>query len=860
MVRRFGLLSVVLLTAALGAPPGEPGVPAWLRDINPAEYVLLQANLPPGWEVVGDIGAEATAQMGEWRDAQGGRHGLRRMGLIATEMIAQRLDNELKNHTNLTIGVFESPAMAIQAIREFGWEGGDPADSNKLSDARLPGRGGGNWGGTVGMLRYRHMILYLLVSGDGETVIPQVMKWWLDKVAGKRMDKWPDLVVPPDALQLVFAPNHPKQLREPAADQQMVLLTIRNTMPGVKAEGVKLQLYWTPAGATEKTAFGAPVDIGTIEPEKLVAHSQLIDLGGQNVEGATLTAEAYIPAWDDFKPEDNLAAIKFSLWYAHNGTRAYSLDQDGYSFDNYGVDGREAEEWAESLVATAVNLMQGSNEDKVIWERLLVPQTYTQLSSYVKNSQQAGVGGHCYGMCATSALYFLSPGNSPNGVLAGAMSLGDASTNIGILHRAQMRSVVDAMMTGWDWQRRQFNAQQTYDAIKAQLSGPREPAVIEFFGQLNGQPAGHAVLAYKLIHIDGRHPTVLVYDPNFPPSECQPPRAMPQITLRIGESNWSNPEYMGYAWASAHQISAKPVVREMPVEALNAWLPGMRKQLEEMLAKLRAVNGWLAMVRCPADVVFTDAQGRRTGTRGEESFAEIPGSAVLAAGEVDLIQLPRGPDLRLEVSSTGGGDIAVEKLEPNDQGGVNLASFAVRAGGAGERIAGTMGTTGGVNLTHGGQALRPAIHAHLGAEDLQRGTVGAAPPTTPAPPVTPPPTNPTPPVTPPTTPAAPDTGALTICRAVTDGTPVNPGTTFDHVAEIWCYWEFDELAEGTEVTCVWKRNGKEFSRRARTIGGSGAVWFGIMTQGGDLPEGNWEVGLESGGRVLARKAFTITAG
>jgi hypothetical protein len=127
---------------------------------------------------------------------------------------------------------------------------------------------------------------------------------------------------------------------------------------------------------------------------------------------------------------------------------------------------------------------------------------------------------------------------------------------------------------------------------------------------------------------------VYVYDPNFPEPEARPPQPMPQITLVLSNNNWKNPAYMGYMWAYANSISARRVFREIPLQEVNALVPSLKKSIYEMMESLRKANAIMAVLRCPADAVFIDEQGRRVGVVNGQAVNEIPGALVLSDGEV----------------------------------------------------------------------------------------------------------------------------------------------------------------------------------------------------------------------------------
>lgn len=64
-VRIALILSIVAAPIALaqisGSAEEEPAVPDWISEMNPADYVLLDSDLPSDLHVAGDISAEARA-------------------------------------------------------------------------------------------------------------------------------------------------------------------------------------------------------------------------------------------------------------------------------------------------------------------------------------------------------------------------------------------------------------------------------------------------------------------------------------------------------------------------------------------------------------------------------------------------------------------------------------------------------------------------------------------------------------------------------------------------------------------------------------------------------------------------------
>ena len=356
----------------------------------------------------------------------------------------------------------------------------------------------------------------------------------------------------------------------------------------------------------------------------------------------------------------------------------------------------------EGLLATVAGNMQEDGNFLLAMQRLLFPSTFMKFLNYSVKSMEMGAGGHCYGMSATSALYFMDPGSRPLTKPTSQMSLEEASTNIAIYHRAQMLPLWTAMMSDFRFFQRDQSPAKCHQAVKDALKDSREPVIIEFFGRTENSTAGHAVLAYKLIEVEGREPVIYVYDPNFPLSRARPPRSMPQITLVLSNNNWKNPAYMGYMWAYASAISAHPVFRQIPLQEVNALVPSLKKSLYDMMEILKKANAIMAVLRCPADAVFVDEQGRRTGNVDGRTVNEIPGAEVLAEGEVEIYLLPAEGRYSLSIAATDQGVVDLDIIRAQD-GSAGITSFQDIAVQNGAEMTGTIQAKGEISTLQLGE-------------------------------------------------------------------------------------------------------------------------------------------------------------
>ena len=456
-----------------------------------------------------------------------------------------------------------------------------------------------------------------------------------------------------------------------------------------------------------------------------------------------MSKSSYIPGENDSHPDDNSAAILVNIYYANNGDRAFRPGKDGYSFGNYNFSGRETEELIEGFLATLVGNLQpeqidqiaqaieirktlaatagaalgsggGLKAEQALVERIVFAPTYVLMDDYLNRSMRAGAGGHCYGMSATSALYFEDPGQKPVEKDVGERSLEEASQNIDIYVRAWFLPLFAALQSDMIVPRLNMGAQQCHQALKSSLQQDRKALIVEVYGSDGGRKTGHAVLGYKMIEVEGRPSVVYVYDPNYPAARIKPPLPMSQIYLWLQENNWGNPPYMGYQWTD-RRITADRVHREVSLEDANAILPGLKKSITDLSSVLHSLGKALIVVRCPAEAVFTDSSGKSTGNQSGQLINAIEGAEVLSMGEVEIYRLPLGGRYEVAISGTGSGTLGFDVIAPENQTGLGLVSFQEIALSKGSSITGTL-EAGDIDVlkTSSGDVL-PSLEGYVDA-------------------------------------------------------------------------------------------------------------------------------------------------
>jgi len=733
----------------------QPTAPQWLQNANPGDYVLLKQNLPAGFSILGDIQADAEARGFGFTDAQGKTTQQQGFILSVLEQIeAKDKDKDEAGVVVVYVLVCGSPDRAIALAREhYGDYGMDPdwmIKGQDLGAPAIPPKGGSVKGPGKAIVRLRDMVALFSWNGKLDEFADQktwqIAQLWLKKMGGST----PDLRVTASDLRL--KQWSPLKDHEEAADKQFVLAYIYNVSADVAAKKVRVTFSVRLADDKEYRQLGKPIEVGDIAAGGVKEAKTVWDLKGQSVEKADLMVAVSSPGVTDADPSDNECHLSCSIWFAHNGKAAFRWIEDSYQFNNYGYEGREVEELCEGLLAAVLRQTNTDARTTEILERLLFPQTFVRLYDYFGEGMIGGAGGHCFGMSSTAGLYFLDAALKPVAVDTWNMRKADAATNINLYQRAQMATLAESLITGRRHTERDFGPVKCLDTVRQSLRTKREPAVIEIFGDqtvqkqvmVNGvaqmQPVveewGHAVLAYKLVEVDdGRGSAMYVYDPNLPPM-AQAPKIQPSSALSVfaADDAWGLTSDMKALYVTATMspsiIAARPITRELPIAQANSLLGALKAKLKEMADLLASANKIAAIVRCPADAVLTDPQGRRVGCIGGKTVCEVPGAEVRATGEVEIYFLPADRQYSVAVTGTGAGRVGFDIIRAEKET-VSVTSFQSMPVAEGTRLAGTLGA-GGVmtRITGADGSHTPTVVGSILTTGYT-GTTTATPPGTP---------------------------------------------------------------------------------------------------------------------------------
>lgn len=714
-VRNACAVVILLLVCATHAP-AQPPVPQWLKDINPADYALIQSDLPAGMKVDGDIDAQASVQALGIKDAAGNVSEQQSQFFVLTETLAVT-EGDDSGWASIWVAVSgtraEAEALARQPFANYGMNPDWMVNGNDLGDRRIPPNGGSVAGPNKVMICYQSMLAVFgwqgAIGDFSERKLKEVALLWLNKVAGPI---GADLrIVPKDHVFLKLSAAHKQREREAAADKQQVLVYVINNSADVTAKDVQVRVSVRREEDAQHTPIAEVKGIGDVAPQKHGHVAIPWDLKGENLANAELLVEAWSTAGKDLDPRDNQCTVPCSIYYAHNGSRAYRWRADSYAFNNYTFKGRELQELVEGILATAVGQMGTDARTYELLSHLLLPQTYMRLFGYLGKGIRSGAGGHCYGMSATAGLYFMDPSLRPVAADASRISQDDASANINLYQRAQMVPLAQALLSGDAYFERNWGAMACLNTVRHRLRAQRQPVLLSLRGTMkvqkqvtvNGQPQmqeveewwGHAVLAYKLMERPGRLSAIYVYDPNLPPAQQwdgDEPMSALYVDRNSGLFTMTSDLAAKYDRDDfkLRQIAAREITREVSVAESNAIVPVLRSSLQEVAEFLAKADELIAALQCPADVVFTDAEGRRVGHADGAPVNEVPGAEIRTDGEVEIYLLPADAQYRVQVTGTGTGQSTLDIIKPGADGALELVSFGDLPTTAGAQFVGTL--------------------------------------------------------------------------------------------------------------------------------------------------------------------------
>jgi len=558
----------------------------------------------------------------------------------------------------------------------------------------------------------------------------------------------PDLHIEPGWIVLSYAHNNTFMQIEPTADQQCVAVQVKNEHPTADATNVFIQLSAGPK-LGDGTHIGNPIPVGDLPAGQRKTVGTIWDLQGQNIENQRLYAHAYCQNMGDTNPDNDFASIDIEgIYYAHNGTRAFSFANDTFSFKNYGLEDRGIAGLVNQQAALLAGCLDRKQPKAPLVSDPFYMLSYMRYQKYMKSFNSLHIGGLCHGFVHAVKDHFENPSTRPVAKAVSAMTKQEADSTISIYHTTQMLRMGPALLTNTRYYGSHYGVDRCLATAESSLRGKRECIYIALAGyeqKTDGTKVGrwgHATLGFKLIKVAGRDAVLYVYDPNRPASSSyvQKQNCMTQIVFSPGAFNMPDNMNMIYHQTSygsggtrsrmySDGIAAMPWLRDLSQQEVKATATAANTTVYAMSSWMRS-NGLSGHVlRCPADAHFVDAQGRRTGVVGGQEVNEIPGAEVRTANEIEICFLPTSQQYQVVIEGVGHGQARFASIRGESDTRIGVTTFNNIPLRPGNRTVATLLPGGRIaSLMSGGTALPPQLEGFLDQDDPAWGLSGAATP------------------------------------------------------------------------------------------------------------------------------------
>ena len=405
------------------------------------------------------------------------------------------------------------------------------------------------------------------------------------------------------------------------------------------------------------TAF-AGVELGSMEPgeEKTAAVTWVTDT---NVENGVIEVQVTSVGQDDADPSDNVITQRFNFYFVDTryDPRGFRHDRDAFAFPNWGYSIWQKEYWQELwdfLVA------QGLEKDWVTIINTPVASTVFSLLG----------GAHCYGMSASTAIYYVWPELKPVNKPTFSMKENEAKPDI---FERQWEQILHIYPTAYSIIKGvlPYNAAAEYERILDYIKYKNEPILLD----LLKPKQCHSVVAYKILEIGDDEKRVYVYENNRPyddPTDDYPlaPEKRKDkdyyATFRP-ISNQASYASGRYTW---ERICAFPIWQTIPIEEI---LQRIEFILDSWFKELRDKASMSLRIRCPVVPLLTDSQGRSIGYVDASFVNEIPGAQMDQQLDSWLFYLPMGLTYSVELTGTDTGVLGLDFVVPTGEAGARVA-------------------------------------------------------------------------------------------------------------------------------------------------------------------------------------------
>lgn len=261
-------------------------------------------------------------------------------------------------------------------------------------------------------------------------------------------------------------------------------------------------------------------------------------------------------------------------------------------------------------------------------------------------------GGYCYGMAATSLLYYKKELLLPSGKTVSDLSKENAMKEIALYQGDYNNCLTDAY---WDIVKSVFDGNDSndlnvlssyaYGNIKASLSSGNPALVglsknlVDFYQIQMPSTQGHEILAYKIIEDnDNNKSYIFVYDPNY------------SLAFRIVEFDLKNFKFEPYGEYNVFYPMDKPVklafineTKERVVEFINSTM----ENVKSFGGKVRALIGF-----SPINFIITNDAGEVIDSLGK---SEIPGASFSTIDGDKVFYIPDNMKYKVKINAYDKG-------------------------------------------------------------------------------------------------------------------------------------------------------------------------------------------------------------
>jgi hypothetical protein len=375
-----------------------------------------------------------------------------------------------------------------------------------------------------------------------------------------------------------------------------------------------------------------------------------------NIENQQLYARVFADLDSDL--DNNTTSKTVSVWYI-----PFKHDVDSYSFGNWSLD------WTD-VVNDLLMFLDIYHPDDMA-SAIMYPIIYPFWSMILES------GGHCYGMAATSSLYYQFPNIKPVPKTTYAMSRDEARSDIQNYHRTQTTSIFDViMMSSFG-----SNPVTEYESVLSSLRDQHKPIML----LMQTSDGGHAVLAYKVLDL-GDEKRIYMYDNNLPLNSMN--RSL-YATVNTRNRTFLYASPYGYnfdrflarpallTWPDNSQVILQRFYNWVLREILQNGL--IRVSIGPSISSARAAQASIASPTIPtelvADPLITDQFGRRIGYDNGTQLNEIPGATLLVIGDQKVIDLPSDLEYSIRATGNASGNIALSFLIPENNSTIKEVGF-----------------------------------------------------------------------------------------------------------------------------------------------------------------------------------------